>query len=311
MDLTNSSRRNSHPNRLQPARSVSLDDDDIQSNNSSSSFNILLAAASDSESQSSPISVRDMIKRYDTVAKLSSKGGARTQAPPQKPQQLQHGLLATKSAYTGVNKFDTHTATQRRYPLRQYVAPMQENTGSKATQTHTHRSGMQNGDHNNNNNTKVKSNDKFSDNSSVAGNIDAALKYFCILPERHVSLSDLSENIYIADHSRRSSRSPDRNINDVSCSLQAITSDANNSPEATDGIEEANLQPIETSYQSKTTIAKTAGGVRIIIDIFFDQEHQPASATDVVGSRVETDLPHSRILNEFQQQAAAAQIARN
>ncbi|XP_017491792.1 PREDICTED: uncharacterized protein LOC108379935, partial [Rhagoletis zephyria] len=310
MDLTNSSRRNSHPNRLQPARSVSLDDDDIQSNNSSSSFNILLAAASDSESQSSPISVRDMIKRYDTVAKLSSKGGARIQAPPQKPQQLQHGLVAMKSAYSGVNKFDTHTATQR-YPLRQYVAPnMQENTGSKATQTHHRSSGMQNGDHNNNNNNiKVKSNDKFNDDSSVARNIDAALKYFCILPERHVSLSDLSENIYIADHSRRSSRSPVRNINDVSCSLQAVTSDANNSPEATDGIEEANLQPIETSYQSKTTIAKTAGGVRIIIDIFFDQEHQPASATDVVGSRVETDLPHSRILNEFQQQAAAAQIA--
>lgn len=45
-------------------------------------------------------------------------------------------------------------------------------------------------------------------------------------------------------------------------------------------------------------------GVRIIIDIYFDQE-QCVNATDVIGSRVETDIPHSRILSEFQQQTLA------
>lgn len=31
-------------------------------------------------------------------------------------------------------------------------------------------------------------------------------------------------------------------------------------PAVTESIENANFQPMETSYQSKTTIAKTAGG---------------------------------------------------
>lgn len=44
-------------------------------------------------------------------------------------------------------------------------------------------------------------------------------------------------------------------------------------------------------------------GVRIIIDIYFDQEQCATfTASDVIGSRVETDIPHSRILNEFQRQ---------
>lgn len=42
--------------------------------------------------------------------------------------------------------------------------------------------------------------------------------------------------------------------------------------------------------------------MRIIIDIFFDQEHCTGSSNDIVGSRVETDIPQSRILSEFQQQ---------
>lgn len=46
-------------------------------------------------------------------------------------------------------------------------------------------------------------------------------------------------------------------------------------------------------------------GVRIIIDIFFDQERF-ANAADIVGSRVETDIPQSHILAEFQQQTMAA-----
>ncbi|XP_065354433.1 uncharacterized protein LOC135948910 [Calliphora vicina] len=80
---------------------------------------------------------------------------------------------------------------------------------------------------------------------------------------------------------------------------------------STDSVEEAKIcqQPaIETSYQSKTTIAKTSSGVRIIIDIFFDQE-RCANATDIVGSRVETDIPQSRILTEFQQQTMAVNTA--
>lgn len=39
-------------------------------------------------------------------------------------------------------------------------------------------------------------------------------------------------------------------------------------------------------------------GVRIIIDIFFDKKD---SEIDIVGSRVETDIPESRILSDFQQ----------
>lgn len=46
-------------------------------------------------------------------------------------------------------------------------------------------------------------------------------------------------------------------------------------------------------------------GVRIIIDIFFNPE-QCVNASDVLGSRVETDIPQSRILDEFQQQLNAA-----
>ncbi|XP_037806448.1 uncharacterized protein LOC119600349 [Lucilia sericata] len=78
---------------------------------------------------------------------------------------------------------------------------------------------------------------------------------------------------------------------------------------STDSVEEAKIcqQPtIETSYQSKTTIAKTSSGVRIIIDIFFDQERCSNNVNDIVGSRVETDIPQSRILSEFQQQTLAA-----
>ncbi|XP_011291932.2 uncharacterized protein LOC105261731 [Musca domestica] len=73
-----------------------------------------------------------------------------------------------------------------------------------------------------------------------------------------------------------------------------------------DNIGEVTCHPIETSYQSKTTIAKTATGVRIIIDIFFDPEQQCVNASDILGSRVETDIPQSRILDEFQQQVNAA-----
>ncbi|EDW97325.1 uncharacterized protein LOC6537048 [Drosophila yakuba] len=55
---------------------------------------------------------------------------------------------------------------------------------------------------------------------------------------------------------------------------------------------------VQASYQSKTTIRHTNQGVRIIIDIFFDKKD---SEIDIVGSRVETDIPESRILSDFQQ----------
>ena len=48
--------------------------------------------------------------------------------------------------------------------------------------------------------------------------------------------------------------------------------------------------------------------MRIIIDIFFDQEQCNSASNNVneiVGSRVETDIPQSRILSEFQQQVMA------
>ncbi|KAH8418506.1 hypothetical protein KR009_010277 [Drosophila setifemur] len=64
---------------------------------------------------------------------------------------------------------------------------------------------------------------------------------------------------------------------------------------------------VEKSYQSKTTIRRTDQGVRIIIDIFFDKKD---SDIDIVGSRVETDIPESRILTDFQQHSLAMQNER-
>ncbi|XP_067618867.1 uncharacterized protein [Eurosta solidaginis] len=325
MDLTNTTtKRNSNLKRLQKTRSTSFDDDDLLSHNSSSSFNAIFAAASDDTELQSPVSVRDMIRRYDTVAKLGNKDASALSSPlQQKQQQLQqqkqpkHNLAAMKSAYFGMNKFDTQSATTttNRFPLRQYVARTQEDitANNKSMQTHQHKKGNSHNTHSGdrNNNNKSKSNCKLSDNSFVmqkkADSIVDEDDDYMLRERRHASLSD-SENIYVADHTRRTSRSPMRDLNGVSSSLQALPTTDVSTSEATEGIEEANLHPMETSYQSKTTIAKTAAGVRIIIDIFFDQEHQPVSATDVVGSRVETDIPQSRILNEFQQQAAAAEL---
>ncbi|XP_068153759.1 rho GTPase-activating protein gacZ [Drosophila tropicalis] len=61
---------------------------------------------------------------------------------------------------------------------------------------------------------------------------------------------------------------------------------------------------VEKSYQSKTTIRRTDQGVRIIIDIFFDKKE---TDIEIVGSRVETDIPESRILADFQQHSLAMQ----
>ncbi|EDW83756.2 uncharacterized protein Dwil_GK13505 [Drosophila willistoni] len=61
---------------------------------------------------------------------------------------------------------------------------------------------------------------------------------------------------------------------------------------------------VEKSYQSKTTIRRTDQGVRIIIDIFFDKKD---ADIEIVGSRVETDIPESRILADFQQHSLAMQ----
>lgn len=42
--------------------------------------------------------------------------------------------------------------------------------------------------------------------------------------------------------------------------------------------------------------------MRIIIDIFYDKQE---SELDIVGSRVETDIPESRILTDFQKLSLA------
>ncbi|KAH8243761.1 hypothetical protein KR032_009946, partial [Drosophila birchii] len=57
---------------------------------------------------------------------------------------------------------------------------------------------------------------------------------------------------------------------------------------------------VEKSYRSKTTLRRTDQGVRIIIDIFMDKND---NEIDIVGSRVETDIPESRVLAEFQKQS--------
>lgn len=94
------------------------------------------------------------------------------------------------------------------------------------------------------------------------------------------------------------------------------------------------FEPRENSYQSKTTIAKTSNGesdvfyyndsridriltpllslfpssllgIRIIIDIYFDNPECALRPIDVVGNRIETDIPKSRILDHFQKHQAA------
>ncbi|XP_020817514.1 uncharacterized protein LOC110191111 [Drosophila serrata] len=57
---------------------------------------------------------------------------------------------------------------------------------------------------------------------------------------------------------------------------------------------------VEKSYRSKTTLRRTDQGVRIIIDIYMNKDD---SEIDIVGSRVETDIPESRVLAEFQKQS--------
>ncbi|XP_034660052.1 uncharacterized protein LOC117896107 [Drosophila subobscura] len=54
---------------------------------------------------------------------------------------------------------------------------------------------------------------------------------------------------------------------------------------------------LEKTYTSSTTIRRTEQGVRIIIDIFCDSDD---NTIDVVGGLVETKIPASRILTEFQ-----------
>ncbi|SPP84530.1 uncharacterized protein LOC117586253 [Drosophila guanche] len=56
---------------------------------------------------------------------------------------------------------------------------------------------------------------------------------------------------------------------------------------------------LEKTYSSSTTIRRTEQGVRIIIDIFCDSDD---NTIDVVGGLVETKIPPSRILTEFQNQ---------
>ncbi|XP_002017308.2 uncharacterized protein LOC6591941 [Drosophila persimilis] len=64
--------------------------------------------------------------------------------------------------------------------------------------------------------------------------------------------------------------------------------------------EKKNSVPIgslEKSYTSSTTIRRTEKGIRIIIDIFCESGD---NTIDMVGSLVQTKIPSSRILTEFQ-----------
>ncbi|XP_022213528.1 uncharacterized protein LOC111068386 [Drosophila obscura] len=54
---------------------------------------------------------------------------------------------------------------------------------------------------------------------------------------------------------------------------------------------------LEKNYSSSTTIRRTQHGVRIVIDIFCDSDD---NTIDVAGGLVETKIPASRILTEFQ-----------
>ncbi|EDV93486.1 uncharacterized protein LOC6563308 [Drosophila grimshawi] len=60
----------------------------------------------------------------------------------------------------------------------------------------------------------------------------------------------------------------------------------------------SNGESVAKSYESKTTIRRSKYGVRITIDIFHDKNDKDI---DISGSRVETEIPRSRILTEFQQ----------
>ncbi|XP_030373963.1 uncharacterized protein LOC115623650 [Scaptodrosophila lebanonensis] len=109
------------------------------------------------------------------------------------------------------------------------------------------------------------------------------------------------------DHDNNNSVSSCR-LNPSAPNFRVTTTDGQTSVrQTTEKGAEPVADSVEKSYQSKTTIRRTEQGVRIIIDIFFDKNNA-ASCVDMVGSRVETDIPESRILADFQQQALALNV---
>ncbi|KAL9890158.1 uncharacterized protein ACN427_009228 isoform 2-T2 [Glossina fuscipes fuscipes] len=238
-------------------RTHSLDDEDTISGNSRTSYGGFPNSVfnSDSECGAAPISVRDMIKRYNSAFKNDTNAKANYSLKHARANNLvrhqsQHLLPASKDSCCCLNNFASQMA----------VGHEDDNT--------------------------------------------AAYKNCCSkMSTRSDSVnSTVSSNMLCKDLALKCASIKNGNKNEKA---NVTATNTRSRLHSTDSADEVNCHTIESFYQSKTTIAKTANGVRIIIDIYFDQE-QCVNATDVIGSRVETDIPHSRILSEFQQQSLSA-----
>ncbi|TMW53123.1 hypothetical protein DOY81_001851 [Sarcophaga bullata] len=340
---------------LNRIRTHSLDDDDnfsAHSRNSSGFYNSLNSANNSDSECSAPISVRDMVQRYDRqfqksqCAQPNYKIKHRYTAAHR--HHSQHQLAATKSSYCGLNNYGSQiNKKQLTEPLTDDKSTLRDEK-SKVICCNNCSACVccQNRSRRNtiitkmlptsptipsvlqaNNENKQNSNSRFH-NIGGGGNSTTTTSPNCccnkinakdILAVENCTIIDDTANMdtvdkpnnVLNDSETEESMKKDsmvdlhRNQNLHLYNSQLVVEQKKNNLLSTDSVEQQ--QPSETSYQSKTTIAKTASGVRIIIDIFFDQEQCAAAnnVNEIVGSRVETDIPQSRILSEFQQQVMA------
>ncbi|KAL9873381.1 uncharacterized protein LOC119641441 [Glossina fuscipes] len=257
-------------------RTHSLDDEDTISGNSRTSYGGFPNSVfnSDSECGAAPISVRDMIKRYNSAFKNDTNAKANYSLKHARANNLvrhqsQHLLPASKDSCCCLNNFASQMAVGHEDDNTAAYKNCCKNCSACTCCQNKWR--------------KQLTGSKMSTRSDSVN-------------------STVSSGMLCKDLALKCASIKNGNKNEKA---NVTATNTRSRLHSTDSADEVNCHTIESFYQSKTTIAKTANGVRIIIDIYFDQE-QCVNATDVIGSRVETDIPHSRILSEFQQQSLSA-----
>uniref|UniRef100_A0A1A9UN33 Uncharacterized protein n=1 Tax=Glossina austeni TaxID=7395 RepID=A0A1A9UN33_GLOAU len=257
-------------------RTHSLDDEDTISGNSHTSYGGFPNSVfnSDSECRAAPTSVREMIKRYNSAFKNDTSAKANYSLKHARGNDLvrhqsQHLLPASKDSCCCLNNFASQMAMGHEDDNTVAYKNLCKNCSSCTCCQNKWRKQLTG--------RKMSTRNDSVNNTASTG----------MLCKDCIALKCASK--------KNGNKDEKTNLTATNTKSQL---------RSTDSADEVNCHTIESFYQSKTTIAKTASGVRIIIDIYFDQE-QCVNATDVIGSRVETDIPHSRILSEFQQQSLA------
>jgi len=229
--------------------------------------------------ETSGLSVRDMIKRYDTAIKKvsESRDGSQTGSH-----------LSLSAALKAAN-----SKSMTRSGVRQFVAKVNESEQLDKLKQEM------------NANLSRRLSQAVSENSSFSQPNNSFNTYQNRTMNSSVrsgSRSCISEDVSNNTQFENIDLGRNRNI-----FTEAQVNDINmDSPDFVD-----DLVSVQTSYQSRTTISRSDAGVRIIIDIFFDQDGQPtAYPPERIGSRIETDIPGSNILNDFQDQTLSARDSR-